>query len=491
MVIISLLIAGVAGSFLFYKFYWGSATDHTASAESISVGEKSIAVMPFENMTSDTELEHFCDGVMDEILNHLSKVGSLGVTSRTSVKMYKGTKLSISEIGKQLGVTHILEGSVRKSANKVRITVKLINASTGKQIWSEDYDYHQLNDIFPVQTDVSIKVTEVLKLKLTAREKESLSKRYTDNIQAYKLYRRGRAFWDKRTSISYDSAESCYKRAIDLDPDYALAYAGLADCYTFPIRPKINSPEIIPLAKAYTEKALSLDSLLCESWTTLGFIQSHYGYEWEKSKPIFEKAIRLNPNYATAHLYYGNVLFSLGDTNKGVEETKQALALDPLSSTINWALGRNYYLDAKFDLAAAQFRKNLKLDSNYLVAKVYLGLSLMQQKKFSQAIEILNELPKGNSFSFTKEALLCYFHAQTGNTKRAREELKLCLSEGNPYWLAIDYIALKDFDLAMNQLQKCFDARRIELMHLKVNPAFDPIRQDPRFNALLKKLNLI
>jgi len=269
-------------------------------------------------------------------------VGSLGVTSRTSIRMYKGTKLPVKEIAKNLGVTHLLEGSVRKSGNQVRITVQLIDAATDKHIWSEDYDYRELKDIFPVQTDVSSRVTEVLKQKLTQKEKESLSKKYTDNIQAYKFYRKGRNYWDKRTKVSYDSAEANFKKAIDLDPDYALAYSGLADCYTFNQK-GLSQLEAMPIAKSYAEKALSIDSTLCEAWTTIGFIQTHFYFRWMEGKKTLQRALSINPNYELAHRYLGNILICTGHIEDALKETQKALNLDPLSSASNMVLRRSLY----------------------------------------------------------------------------------------------------------------------------------------------------
>ena len=218
--------------------------------------------------------------MMEEILNHLAKIKDLRVISRTSSMQYKGAKISVTEIAKELGVTNILEGSVRKSGDHVRITVQLIDAVNEKHLWSEDYDFQELKDIFAVQSDVSIRVAEILKTKLTQQEKESLSKTYSHDQQAYKYYLKGRFYWDKRTRQAFDSAEVYFKKAIEVDPAYALAYAGLADCYSFDTK-GIPESEATPIAKSYVAKALSLDSTLGEAWTALGLIQSHREHDWE------------------------------------------------------------------------------------------------------------------------------------------------------------------------------------------------------------------
>ena len=481
LIVFGLLLLTITGFFVLQKMN-----------RPVEMSVNSIAVLPFENLTNDPELEVFCDGITDEILNHLAKVGSLSVTSRTSVKSYKGTKLPIKEIALKLGVSHILEGSVRKSGDQVRITTQLIDATTDKHIWSDDYDYRELKDIFPIQSDVSTRVTEVLKLKLTKQEKESLSKKYTENVRAYTYYLKGRKFWDKRTKESYDSAEANFRKAINLDPHYALAYSGLADCYTFN-QIGLTQVQAVPIAQAYAEKALQLDSNLCEALTTIGFIQSHYEYHWEEGKKTLRKALLCNPNYESAHRYLGNI-FLFNRDPKGYDETKTALDLDPLSASVNWVMARYYYYTGKYDSCIAQLLKNQNLNPNYKLNKTYLALSYLKTRQYNKALDVINNsnFPTLLAGEENKESYLGYLYAVTGKRQKAEEELHTSIEkygETSAYRIAQLQLALGYTEKALESLEKAYNLREITLIFINVEPDFERLRNHPRFKALLKKMN--
>ena len=247
--------------------------------------------------------------------------------------------------------------------------------------------------------------------------------------------------------------------------------------------------EAIPIAKSYVTKALSLDSTLGEAWTTLGFIQSHREYDWEGSKAIFEKAIRLNPNHPFAYFYYGNVFFFNGDVQRGLNKTKRALDLDPLSTTLNFVLGRQYFHARQYDLAIKQLKKTLILDPDYPPAKIFLGLAYVQKKLYPQAIDIFAKLPTSR---VEHGVLLSYGYAMAGEKARAKTELDKTLKEEgirSPYWLAIVYIGLENFNEALTQLEKGYETREITMVGIKLSPELDPLRNEPRFKALLKKMN--
>ena len=448
--------------------------------------DKSIAVLPFIDLSQEQDQEYFSDGMMEEILTHLSKIKDLRVISRTSSMQYKGAKISVTEIAKKLGVTNILEGSVRKSGDHVRITVQLIDAVNEKHLWSEDYDFQELKDIFAVQSDVSIRVAEILKTKLTQQEKESLSKTYSHDQQAYQYYLKGRFYWDKRTKQSFDSAEVYFKKAIDVDPEYALAYAGLADCYSFDTK-GIPESQATPIAKSYVTKALSLDSTLGEAWTAMGLIQSHRERDWEGSKKIFEKAIQLNPNYPFVYLFYGNVFFFNGDLQRGIKENRKALDLDPLSLPINTVLGSHYFMAREYDHA---MKLGLRCKALFGYEPSFLGLTLLHEQKYQEAIDIFAKLPAS---SVNHGLVLSYGYSIAGDKTRAKEELDKALKqEGirSYYWLAIAYVGLANYDLALTQLEKGYEIREFAMNTLKVNPLLDPLRNEPRFKDLLKKMNL-
>ena len=472
---------------LFFLFY----NRHSDGLER----DKSIAVLPFKDFSEARDQEWFCDGMMEEILNHLAKVKDLQVISRTSSMKYKGGNISLEEIARELGVANVVEGSLRKNGEKIRITVQLIDAKSGHHLWSEDYDYEDGNDIFAVHTDVSENVAAALKARLTSEEKSSFAKRDTDNPQAYQFYRKGRHLWDNRTKASFDSAEMYYKRAVDLDPDYALAYSGLADLYIYPNN-GLSQLDAIPIARDYATKALSLDNTLGEALSTLGFIESAFDYDWIKSRRTLEKSIALNRNNPTAHLFYGNLLQYTGqNTQKGIQEIKQALALDPLSSNLNYVLGRNYYLAGRYDSAYVQLKKTLTLNPGFNLAAGNLAYVHLAKKEFKSAFEIINQLESAGTSKifYYKGPNLSYAYGIAGDKINAKLELEKTLAENpnqSPYHVARAYLITNDYDRALTSLEKAYQLRDIWMYILSVDPTFDPLRTEPRFIALLKTMNL-
>lgn len=464
-------------SFFVYREYFNKA--------GFSNKEKSIAILPFKvNGNSDEALS---EGMVEDILAHLMKIKELKVISNKSSGYYVGSKKSFKEIGEDLKVTFLMTGSVKQIGSRIRVVVQLMDSETGNLIWTDIYDRDN-TQIFDLQTELATKIVNSLEAKLTSVEKINLSKHYTENIEAYNLYLRGRWFWDKRTKESYDSAESYYLRAINLDPEYALAYTGLADCYTFNQK-GLAQLEAMPIAKDYTMKALSLDSNLSEALTTLGFIQSDFDYDWERAKITLKKAITLNPNYPIAHIYYGNLLQYTGEsTEEGLKEIKKAFELDPLSSSVNWVLGRNYYCADRIEAAYSQLRKTITMYPKYQHARETFVYVILAKKNYSEAFQVINDLPPNWQGFF-----LGYAYAVKGDAESAKKELKKILKELPPQsliGLATVYIGLKDYIRAMTLLEQAFNAREIDMYWLKVDPEFKPIRNEPRFKALLKKMNL-
>jgi adenylate cyclase len=465
------------------------------SAKDFSGLDKTIAVLPFESVGAINTEEYVSDGITQDIINNLSRISSLQkVIGWFSVRSFKKTTKTLRQIADELGVTAILSGTIQSHNDKIRINAELIEANTSKRLWGDDFEYES-KDILSIQSKIAGEIVTVLQAKVTPEEKKNLSKHYTENVDAYKFYRKGRFFWDQRTKASFDSAKIYYQKAIALDPDYALAYSGLADLYIYPNDGSSQS-EAMPIAREYITKALLLDSTLSEALTTLGFVQSAFDYDWAKSKSTLEKSIALNPNYPTAHLYYGNLLQYTGEnTEQGINEIKKALLLDPLSTNLNYVLGRNYYCAHKYDSAYGQLKKTLAINPDFNLAKGNLVYVLLAIKNYPEAFEISKQIAKAgiSKIFYYQGPVLSYAYAYSGDKIRATTELLKTIAEHpdqSSYHLASIYVLLNDYDEAFARLQKAYEMRDLWMYIVKVDPAFDTIRNEPRFKALLKKMNL-
>lgn len=475
----AVLLISLAALFVYKKFFTFYGFE----------GEKSIAVLPFDNSGSEKLEDYVSDGITQDIISGLAKISSLQkVIGWASVRSFKKTTKTLKEIGNELGVAAMLTGTFEKRADKIRVMTELTEAETGRRLWGEDFEY-KTADIATIQADVVEKITSALRAEVTQKEQTGLSRHSTQNEEAYKYYIKGRFYWTQRTRGSFDSAEQYFKKAVDLDPEFALAYSGLADCYKLNNQKGLPTAEALPIAKAYLAKALALDSTLGEAWTSVGFIKSHFEYDWKGGRKILEKAISLSPNFPPAHLYYGNVLLYNGQVEAGLNEVKKALELDPVVAQYNWTLGNRYYCARKYDLAIDQLQKLLVLFPNDIGAMQWIGLSYLQKKMYGRAIDVFTNFSETEE---TKSALLSYAYALSGDKVRAEAELKKTLSEHSdidPYFLALIYIALKNYKEALNQLEIGYNIRTIFMITLKINQDWDPIRNEPRFKALLKKLN--
>jgi len=457
--------------------------------------DKSIAVLPFETISSDSGNEYINDGFTIDIINKLSNLSGLSkVPGWAIVKTFKDPKQNILDIAHTLGVEAILTGTIQKQGDNLHIVTELTDVNSGKTIWDMDDD-RKWGDVLKLQRDVAEKIAASLSARLTQDDKNGINKEYTNNTDAYNYYIKGRYFWDKRTPQDQDSAEANYRKAIALDPDYALAYSGLADIYSINSK-GLSSLDAIPIAKQYVAKALSLDSNLSEALATSGLITCIYDYDWAKAKALFEKAIAANSNYSFAHVFYGNLLqWNYNSTDAGLNEVKKGLSLDPLSTTINWALGRNYFDARKYDSAYLQLKKTYIMDpGNYNLRGTY-SIVLVQRKNFAEALNVLSALPSGsiNLMLDLKGPCISYLYAAMGDKVRAKTELEKSLQEHpnqSPYNVARAYIAIGDFDKALTYLETAYQVRDIRMWHIKVDPTLDPIRNEPRFKALLKKINM-
>ncbi len=446
LVALTIALAVVAAGLFVYQLV-RSKSDRSGSSTTATIANKSIAVLPFDNLSRDPDNAYFCEGVQDEILTRLAKVADLKVISRTSTQHFKSAPENLPQIAKQLGVMNILEGSVQKAADQVRVNVQLINAMTDAHLWAETYD-RKLTDIFSVETEIAKNIAEALQAKLTGSEQKSIAKAPTANPEAYELYLKGRFFWSKRTGADLHKAIEYFEQAIAKDPNYALAYAGVADSYVLLSNYSFDSPQqLIPPARAAVKKALELDDSLAEAHASLGLL-AQLQLDLERGNSEFERAIQLKPNYATAHHWFSLGLASLGRFDNAIAEGKRAVELDPLSLIINADLGWIYFNAHRYAEAERQARKTLDMDSHFFLAHYYLGSALQFQGRLAQAIP---EFQK--SFELNNDP---YSFAAMGQAY-ARSGQKT-------------------------------EAQKILARVLKVDPLLDDLRGNPRFEALVQKV---
>ncbi len=476
---------------LFFLGGYMARNSHASSNESAA---KSIAVLPFDNLSRDPDNAYFAEGVQDEILTRLAKVADLKVISRTSTQHFKSTPENLPQIAKQLGVTNILEGSVQKAKDQVRVNVQLINALTDAHLWAEIYD-RKLTDIFSVESDIAKTIADTLQAKLTGSEQTAISKKPTANSEAYELYLKGRFFWNKRTGNDLKTAAAYFQRAIDADPSYANAYAGLAQSYVLiPLFGAGMPRDFFPKASDAARRAIELDETSAEGHAALGNLYCMDDFNPPASEKEFQRAIALDPNYATAHHWFSNsLLVTMGRFDEAIKEGKRAVELDPLSLIINADLGSTLMLSRRYDDAIAQLRSTLALDPNFAYAHWNLGEALYLKGDSTGAIA---EYEKAASLDNDPEiqALLARAYAETGKKEQALEILRK-LSETaqhqfvRGYLFALIYIGLGDKTTAIQYLERCSQEREnIDLNWIKVDPLLDPLRGDPRFEALVQKV---
>ena len=461
-------------------------------SEAATVPQKSIAVLPFDNLSRDPDNAYFCEGVQDEILTRLAKVADLKVISRTSTQHFKSSPDNLPQIARQLGVAHILEGSVQKAGDAVRVNVQLINAASDAHLWAETFD-RKLTDIFAVESEIAKTIAETLQARLTGSEKNSIAKMPTVNQEAYELYLKGRFFWNKRTGGDLRKSIEYLKQAITKDPGYALAYAALADSYGLLRFYGGASPaESVVPAQAAAKKALELDDSLAEAHAALGLIATEE-LEVNRAMNELERAIQLNPNYATAHHWLGLALATLRQSDRSIGELKRALELDPLSMIINADLSIIYLYAGRYDAAEAQARKTLEIDSRSFVAHYYLGAALQLTSRLKEAIPEFQKAVELNNDPYSI-AMLAQAYARNGQTDEARKLLahlnEMAKSAEVPeYALATVYTSLGEKERAIEALEHGFaGGNKSYLFLLPGDPFLDDLRGDPRFEALVQKI---
>lgn len=452
----------------------------------IPASGKSIAVLPFANLSDDKINADFAEGIHDEILTRLSKIGDLKVISRTSTEKYKSAPNNLRIVGQQLGVANILEGRVQKAGDQVRIMVQLISSATDSHIWAETYD-RKLTDMFTVESEVAQKIASSLQAKLTSSEKKAITARPTENTEAYRLYLKGRFFWNKRTGPDLQTAASYFQQAIARDSAYANAYAGLAQAeLLMPFYNAGASEEVFPKAKAAATRAIELDGASPEGHAALAMLLT-YDFKFRESEAEFKRAIDLDPNYATAHHWYGNTLLTtLGRFDEAIKEGQRAVELDPFSLIINADLGTTFMLARRYDEGIAQLRATLTLDGNFAYAHQALGVLLFLNGDVNGAIAEYEKARKMND-GCDVLGLLGRAYAEIGKKTDAMQILQQLDECGHKHYVrnhiyALIYIGLGQKDTAIDYLEKSEDNN-----WLRINPLLDPLRDEPRFQRLVAK----
>jgi len=449
--------------------------------------EKSVAVLPFANLSNDPEQEYFSDGIVEAILDHLFKIGDLKVTSGTSTKRYKSTELSVKEIGRELGVSSILEGSVQKIGNNVRITAQLIDSRTDVHLWSEIYD-RNISDIFSIQSEVAQSVARELKATLTSKEKGQIEKNQTSSVIAYNLYLQGRFFWNKRTEEEQKKSIEFFEKSVALDPNYALAYAGMADAYfILTWRGWLPNPEGYIRAKGFALQALEIDNNLAEAHTSLGWLLFWSEWKWEEARKELNRAIELNPNYANAHQAYSELLDILRQDKAAREQLNLALELDPLSPAMNGLNGLHYYNEGKLkeSLEACHRLAEIDLYNSQGVYWQYFRIYLRNGEDL-KAIEALQKLMPGNAMTI-KEV---YYKSGINGIFNYLIESEINKSTNYFRSLASLYAKLDKKEEELSWLEKAFKENLTNLPEINNNPDFDNVRSEPRYQAIIKKMSL-
>jgi TolB-like protein/class 3 adenylate cyclase/Tfp pilus assembly protein PilF len=467
----------------------------TPEESSASLTKKSIAVLPFVNMSNDLEQEYFSDGMAEEILNSLSHVKDLKVAGRTSSFQFKGKNVDLREIGEKLGVATVLEGSVRKQGNKLRITAQLINVRDGFHLWSEKYD-RNMDDIFAIQDEIALAITENLKVILLEKEKAIITKSHTQNTEAYEFYLRGRFYLNKR--FLFQSLEQ-FKKAIEIDPDFAKAHAGLADAYVvLGFYNYLPAKEVMPKARNAADAAIRLDNSLCEPYCSLGMYYASYEWNWKEAKNNFLKSIQLNPRYIQSHVWFGHyyLCWIEGKFEEGERHLNIAIELEPYNAMSYINKYAVLFTAGKFEEAFLTAKQGYEMDQDSVIGNRIMGLAYFYKKQYAEATGYLEFASKLSNYAAIYQVDLIRLYTSMGLLEKARtvmEDLKLRLSAGKYVSSCIMSFAcgfLGDIDEAINWLEKAYDEHDAYLCILKYYP-WVPVRlrQDIRFKAFLSKMN--
>jgi len=455
----------------------------------------SLAVLPLENFSRDPEQEYFTDGMTEALTTNLAQISALRVISRTSALRYRGTSKPMPQIAHELGVDGIVEGSVERSGDRVRISAQLIEASSDRHLWAKSYEGN-LGDILSLQDDVARAIAREIEVRLTPSEKIQLAKARAVDPQAHEAYLKGRYHLNEWTPTENAKAIEYFQQAVNRDPGYALAYAGLADAYislsAFGMA-NVAPREAFPRAEAAASKALQIDDGLSEAHTALAKVKFLYDWDWPGSRREFQRALELNPNDASAHHWYSHFLLSMGQTDQALAEGRRALSIDPLDVEMSLHLVFCYFYTRQFDQAILQARQGLEMDPNFSEFHWFLGEAYEQKGMYREA---LDELVKATSLSGGRSAVLGglgHAYAVSGQPVKARIQLRMLQSKTyvSSYDVALVYAGLGEKNQALTWLERAYEEHSDEMVLLNLEPAFDGLRAEPRFRVLADRLHLL
>jgi len=453
----------------------------------------SIAVLPLANASNDPNTEYLSDGITEGIINKLSQLPKLKVMARSTVFRYKGLNTDAQSVGRELRVRAVLTGVVKQVGVRLQINVELVDSLDGAQLWGESYN-RELSDLVRVQEEMSREIAEKLRLKLTGAEKKKLRKRTTENSEAYQLYLKGRYHWNKRTEESLRRGIQFFREAIESDPSFASAYAGLADSFiTLATNIPLPPHEAMPKAKAAAMRAIEIDDGLAEAWASLGAVRWWFDWDWEGAEEAYRRAIELNPNYATAHDGYAMLLSARGRFDEAVAQISKAADLDPLSLIIAVHAGWPFYFARDLESAIRRFRKALELDDKFIPAHGWLGMALGQQRRYAEAVDAFGRALEVDRIPILT-AMLAHTHAIAGARDQALALLQGLTEEAksryiSPYDIAVIHAGLGDTAAAIAKLREGLEDRSAWMVFLNVDPRLDALRGEPAFSAIAAALH--
>jgi len=492
----ALLLGGLAGLAVIVVFGLGQRYLQNRIGASFRPSQiKSVVVLPFENLSGEEDQKYFTDGMTDELIANLAKIRSLRVISRTSSMEYKGTHKPLSQIARDLNVDAVVEGTVLRSGNRVRITAELVQVATDRHLWAETYE-GQLGDVLSLQSQVASAIVNEIRINLTPEEQQRLANARPVSAESYEDYLKGRFYWNKRSEEGLNKAIEYFQLATEKDPHYALAYAGLADCYSIigsAIVGTVPSYDVAPKAKAAALKALELDDTLAEAQTSLATVLFNYDWDWDAAAAGFRRSIELNPSYATAYQRYSLYLMAMGRAQESLTQMNRARDLDPLSISMNFSLGWRLYMARRYDQAIDQLRNTLDMDPNFALPRMVLGQAYEQKGFYPQAIAELQKAASISNDSPVMLGALGHAYGVSGNRAAAEKVLDQLTGQSkkqyvSPFYVAIVYAGLAENDKAVEWLEEAYKDRSNAIVFSKVDPQLDGLRSNARFQSLLHRL---